>query len=201
MRSLLERVESGDPTTLVALTRDSLPRFHIARVGARHVERDDLHQEALAAMMELARLCAGDADRFAAEVVAHTRRRLESFLRAERRRSKAISASAIESDLWHPRTGAPTRGEGLANARLERALLTLSPRQRALLVRIYWQEASVETLAAEANVLPGAIQRARRRAEAALRRLLRGEKPLGQPRVPSDVRDRRRGKNAGVAAS
>lgn len=178
MVSLLERVESGDPITLATLTRDSLPRFHIARVGARHVERDDLNQEALSAMMELARVCDGDADRFAAEVVTHTRRRLESFLRAERRRSKAIPASAIEGgDLWHPRTAASTRGEGLANAQLERALMTLSPRQRALLVRIYWQEASVEKLAAEANVLPGAIQRARRRAEAQLKRVLRGEQP------------------------
>jgi RNA polymerase sigma factor (sigma-70 family) len=178
-RDLAERVLSGDRHAIDRLVEAAWPRAALGHGGS--LPADDLRQEACTELIAAARGYdpARDGD-FAALAVARARRCLERLLRADRRRRARLRSIQLDAlpapgdPAVQPGTG-PEDGDG--NRRLARALSTLSPRLRAVIVRSYGREMSDAEIAAEYGVSPTAIERARRRAAALLRHELRGHRP------------------------
>ena len=64
------------------------------------------------------------------------------------------------------------------NPRLRRALGRLSPRLRSVVVRLYYRELSLLEIAAQEGISPNAVERARGRAIARMKRDLRGPRTM-----------------------
>jgi RNA polymerase sigma factor (sigma-70 family) len=173
---LVGRVLSGDERAIDQLVAAAWPRAALAHSTA--LPTGDLRQEACAELIETARGYdpARDGD-FAALALARMRRRLERLLRAERRRRARLGTFQLDR-LPAPRPAAPI-DEPDANRRLERALATLSPRLRAVIVRSYGRDMTDAAIATEYGTTPAAIERARRRAAALLKNELRGHRRPG----------------------
>ncbi len=163
------------PEDLLRLARLSLPYAHLAHRGRGDLDRAELLQEASSSVLAV---LAEDPnlrpDRDVDAIVPRARRRIESFLRAERRRKgRTIPLSTMEAEGWDPPD--PTEPPAVRDdePRLRAALARLSPRQRAILVRLYWQSVSADEVARAERTSVEAVQKARRRAEASLGRILR----------------------------
>jgi RNA polymerase sigma factor (sigma-70 family) len=168
---LVARVLAGDERAIDQLVTAAWPRAALAH--STILPTGDLRQEACAELIEAARGYdpTRDGD-FAVLAAARMRRRLERLLRAERRR-RARLATFQPDRLPAPRT-APSSDWPVANRRLERALATLPPRLRAVIVRSYGRDMTDAAIASEYGTTPAAIERARRRAAALLKNELRG---------------------------
>jgi len=152
------------PEELLRLARLSLPYAHFAHQGLGEMDRAELLQEASSTVLAV---LAEDPDlrpdRDVDAIVPRARRRIESFLRAERRRKgRTVPLSTLEGAGWDPPD--PTESPTVRDD---------EPRQRAILVRMYWQSVSADELARAERASVEAVQKARRRAEASLARILR----------------------------
>lgn len=167
---LLERVLAGDEAAMQGLLSAAWPR--LGR-GGPWVDHAELRQEGLAELVALAHeQRARPSGDFAELAVARLKRRLAAVLRAERRRAVRLRALGPDDDdrravELETRLDAQVESAGLAGA-----LRRLSPRERAVIVRIYWQEMGATEIAEREGLHPAAVRRLRGRAEAALRRAL-----------------------------
>jgi RNA polymerase sigma-70 factor (ECF subfamily) len=147
-----------------------------AQVRAGIADEDDLRQEARMQTYCLLRDFRPELNgNMEAYLRVKLRWRVANYLRAERRRRRLL-VPLEEETLNHPtEEPAPTVWAGLDHPHLERALRGLSPRQRAVIARFYWQEQTVRQIAGALGVSPQAVTALRRRAEAALRETLRSK--------------------------
>jgi RNA polymerase sigma-70 factor (sigma-E family) len=111
---------------------------------------------------------AEDVDAYARKVL------LRSFLDHRRRRSTGEVAT-----LHLPDAGADESPD--LRLTLLDALATLKPRDRAIVVLRYWEDYSVEQVAALLEVRPGVVRTQSMRALAKLRELLPDEEPSPRP--------------------
>jgi RNA polymerase sigma factor (sigma-70 family) len=179
--TLVGRVLSGDERSLDRLVDAAWPRAALRH--PRALPSGDLRQEAYEELIATARRYdpARDGD-FAALAVARVRRRLERVLRADRRgRPQTVRLEALPGPAGSSGRPGPWPDEPAGNPRLARALGTLSPRLRAVIVRSYGRGMSDAEIAVEYGLSPAALERARRRATALLRDELRGPRPRGRP--------------------
>ncbi|HEY3083228.1 MAG TPA: sigma-70 family RNA polymerase sigma factor [Chloroflexota bacterium] len=178
-RCLVGRVLAGDEGAIDRLIDAAWPRAALGHPNS--LPAGDLRQEACQELIAAARGYdpARDGD-FAALAVARMRRRLERLLRADRRRHARLRPARLDA-LPAPADPAALSGPGAdepeGNRRLVRALGTLPPRLRALIVRSYGRDMGDADIAAEYGLSPDAVERARRRAAALLRNELRGPRP------------------------
>jgi len=168
--ALLERVLAGDEAAMQGLVTAAWPRLGRGGPGVDHAE---LRQEAMAELVAVAHeereRPTGD---FGELAVARLKRRLAAVVRAERKRAARVRALGPEDDdrgavEMDTRLTAQVESPALAGA-----LRRLSPRERAVIVRLYWQEMTAVEIAARDGVDPAAVRRLRGRAEAALRQAL-----------------------------
>jgi RNA polymerase sigma factor (sigma-70 family) len=169
-----ERILAGDMVLIAELVEAGWPRFGRGPIG-RGAEHAELVQEATRAVYEAARAFdprEGDFRDVAVDVI---RRRVRSLLRrARRERGRLVALNWRDADEIPGTEDRDPFADQVESPELARALRRLSPRLRALLVRVYWQGRTTTEVAAEQGVSPEALRRARRRAEAMLRRELRG---------------------------
>lgn len=166
--SVAEKVLAGDERVIGELVARAWPRFGM---GAGGLTGEEMRQEACAELVEAARAHDGARDGdFAALAVARARRRMARVLRAERRRRSRLTPLAPDGGPDGRATVPGERfGSGWANPRLDRALARLSPRLRAIVALSFGEDASDADIGRRLRASAGAIGRARRRAEAALR--------------------------------
>jgi RNA polymerase sigma factor (sigma-70 family) len=174
----LERILAGDEAAMAPLIEAGWPRF--GGRARRSVDRDELRQEAISTLLEVAR-GAGETPEadFVAQAIVRMRRRLATVVRAEgtrRQRSRPL----VESDAARAAYQMETRfAQQVESPDLARALRRLPPRQRAIIARIYWEGRSAAEIAAGDGVQTDTIRQLRRQAERTLRRALAGRSRPG----------------------
>ena len=172
---LLARAQTGDEQALVELwelctpvVEASLRRGRVGRADA-----DDLAQEAAFHFLNHVRSSNGGGTSFAESLAPLLRWRYHNLPRRERRggaREHAADLASLESILARRTAGASE--DGPAGVAVRNALNRLSPRQRAVIVGIYYHDQTVATLAREHGVSAQAITGLHRRALAVLRKIL-----------------------------
>ncbi len=161
LAEMLERCEMLIGQTVASFRRQA---------GRGVVDADDLRQEARLQTIDLLRDYRPERNgNLEAYLRTKLRWRVANYLRAERRRGRAVPLD--EETIRHPSAELQTSlHAGFENPRLAGALRRLSPRQRAVIARIYGQERATRQIAAELGVSPQAVTALRRRAEASLKR-------------------------------
>lgn len=177
---LVSAARTGDPDALATLWDMCAPilRFALRRQRSHlsTVPPSDLAQEAAVLFLELLRRPADRPDEPFGRRFARTLYwRLHDYLRAERRRL-GRQVAATEPDLERAlRQRAAGSASGPSGRLVARAIERLSPRQRAVIAGIYFEDRKETALAAELGVSPQAISALHRRALATLRGLLSEE--------------------------
>jgi RNA polymerase sigma factor (sigma-70 family) len=175
--TLAERVLSGDQKVIHELVESCWPAMRYPVLGGL-VDAAELRQAARAELVEAARaydqLRDGD---FATHATRRIRRLVERVRRRERRlRERLIPLDELPEQL-EPRAPEPPPASP-GNPRLRRALDRLSPRLRSVIIRLYYREVSALDVAAQDGTSPAAVERARRRALARMKRDLRGPRTM-----------------------
>lgn len=136
------------------------------------VDADDLSQEAAEQFVDLVR--SYDPSR-GTNLTTYLQRKLKwrvaNFLRAEARRAGHLPLDAAPLDRLADEAAA-SPSDPPSNPRLARALRQLSPRQRAVIAGLYWQDRSTREVAATLGISSQAVTALRRRAEGLIRREL-----------------------------
>lgn len=168
---LLERVLAGDEAAIQPLVAAAWPR--LGRRSWHSLAHEEVRVEAIEELVEAAHAYrAAPTGDFAEFAVARMQRRISRLIRAERKRRTRLFP-LLPSDDDRAATGMRTRfDDEVESPALANALRRLSPRQRALIVRIYWQGLTAGEVAALDGTGASAVRRRRRAAEAALRRAL-----------------------------
>jgi RNA polymerase sigma factor (sigma-70 family) len=148
-------------------------RFQV-RTGGGALDEDDLRQEARIYLIDLLRDFRPELNgNLEAYLRTKLRWRISNYLRSERRRRRLMDPLDLETVPHPTEEMRPRLPTGMDNPRLEAALHRLSPRQRAVIARFYWQERTVREIAREMKVTTQAVTALRRRAEMALREAMR----------------------------
>ncbi|HUE75541.1 MAG TPA: sigma-70 family RNA polymerase sigma factor [Chloroflexota bacterium] len=173
LQEMVERAKSGESAATIAVIEyfDS-----VIRPYSRRGERDDVRQEAAVCLIteihayDVARC--GDPEKFLRN---RLHARLSQYLRAERRRNigqvplaRAPLDRLVTASPLHPRAPGP---------RLASALRRLSPAQRSVLYRLYWQGKKAMDIAHEDGTTYETIRAIHHRARADLLRALRDWPP------------------------
>lgn len=172
---LLLRARTGDAQALAELWDACTPvvEASLRRNQAGRAVADDLAQEAALHFLQHVRSSTGDGAAFAESLGRLLRWRVHNFLRRERRRGArehAVDLASLESTLAKRAAGASDAGPpGIA---VRNALGRLTPRQRAVIAGLYFQDRTVAALAHENGVTPQAITALHRRALEVLRKVL-----------------------------
>lgn len=167
--AVLERVLAGDGAAIDELVAAAWPRLGRGRF---RYDSADLRQEAIAELLAVAHEQREQPDDFARVALARVKRRLAQVVRAERTRSARIRPLAPGDDERVGYEPATRLSEQVESPALGRALRRLSPRERAVIARVYWREMSAAEIARREGVGPLAVAKLRRQAEAALRQAL-----------------------------
>jgi RNA polymerase sigma factor (sigma-70 family) len=140
------------------------------------VGADDVLQDAALTLIEMFRaglLTPESSDDKILEAQRKLRWRVRDFVRAERRRLGRVVPSDDEAiDRAIARQGTRQPAGAVVGRRLANALDNLSPRQRAVVSRLYFADQRVAEISAELGVTSQAITALHRRALAAMRREL-----------------------------
>ena len=172
--AVLERVLAGDADVFAELIADAWPRFGTGLLASGALDRGDLEQEAAAVLVETARSFDPAEGDFRELAVGRVRRHLRSILRAERRRRSHLVRLAGQ-DVATARGADPLAGE-VEHPRLVRLLKRMSPRVRAVIARVYWQDASTTDIARAEGRPVESVRQARLRALVLLRQELRSRR-------------------------
>ncbi|HVC33443.1 MAG TPA: sigma factor-like helix-turn-helix DNA-binding protein [Chloroflexota bacterium] len=187
---------SGDSDALAALWDACAPVVkHALRSNpvppSLAVEPSDVAQEAARLFLETLR---GDECTSSAVLVNFMVRklpdRLNSFLRAERRRlgrQVVTTDSHLDYFLARGRVARPTGGP--PGRQVARALECLSPRQRAVIAGLYFRDLDVQALATEIGISAQAVTAVHRRALTTLRATLRSATEPGASATESGADD------------
>lgn len=174
--TLAERVLAGDEVVIKQLVDSCWPAMRFAVHGG-FADPAELRQVARVELVEAARAYdpARDGD-FFAHAHRRVRRQLERVRRRERRlRERLVPLDGLPEEL-EPAAPEPAP-EPPPSPPMRRALGRLSPRQRSVVVRLYYRELTALQIAAQDGTSPDAVDRAHRRAIARMKRDLRGLRP------------------------
>lgn len=175
---LVAAARDGDSDALSRLWDACAPILVVAlrrwRADGVGLDPADLAQEAALLFLEMIRTEAPThpPDSFGRRFAHTLYWRLHDYLRAERRRQgRQVRASEddLERALRRRAAGAPPSVPG---RQITRALERLSPRQRAVVTALYFEDRSVRAVAADLGVSYHSIETARRRAFKVLREAL-----------------------------
>lgn len=172
-RSARQNALTGLWSACEGIVEDLVHQYVVAGCG---VETADVSQQAALTVVENVTSGSLSRDPSPDELSALSRMlalRIREFLRAERRRfgrQVTVDDAVLERAL--ARRASPTRSDGPSGRALTRALEQLSPRQRAVITRIYFDDAPVAAIATSLEVTPQAITALHRRALQALRKKL-----------------------------
>lgn len=166
----------GDAVAIAELYRRFKPllarTLRELRLGPH--EADDASQEIVRQFLELVREFSPERQvSFTTYIRSKLRWRIANYLRAERiRRGRMLPLlDANGKPIIEPSVEFQEPTE-LSSLHLRRALARLSPKQRAVIARYYWQQRTTQQIARELGLTPPATTALRRRAEAALRAYL-----------------------------
>lgn len=188
---LVSDARDGNPAALSRLWETCAPILEAAlrrqRAGVSSADISDLAQEAAVLFLEIVRR--GPSEREAPEPFGRRYARalfwkIHDYLRSERRRrgrQTLLSDDLLERALQRRAAG---ERPSLPGRSVTRALEQLSPRQRAVIHGLYFQERSVGSLASELGIAPRSITTLRRRAFAVLRPIL--DEPSSEADPPRD---------------
>jgi RNA polymerase sigma factor (sigma-70 family) len=174
--TLAERVLAGDQQVIRELVESSWSSMRYV-VFAGLVDAAELRQAARVELLEAARAYdpARDGD-FAAHASRRIRRLVERVRKRERRlRERLVPLDELPEELEPRAPELPVAPP--PNRRLRRSLNRLSPRFRAVIVRLYYRELSELEVAAQDGTAPADVASLHRRALARMRRDLRGPRP------------------------
>jgi RNA polymerase sigma factor (sigma-70 family) len=176
LQELIERAKSGERAATIAVIEHFDP---VIRPYFRHGEREDVCQEASVCLIaEIATydvVRCGDADHY---LRRQLNARLTQYLRAERRRR--ISQVPLVRAPLDRLVGASPVNLQAPGPRLASALKRLSPVQRSVLYRLYWQEKDATEIAGEDGTTHQTVQARHRRARAELLRALGDQPPTAR---------------------
>lgn len=176
---LVARAKDGDNEAVAHLLASYRPLL-LSSVGRlkRYLEGDilggeDLEQEATKITIELIQeYRPANAAHFGSYLKQKLRWRLINYVRRERsRRSRSahLDDGLCETIVEELRTVASPE---IANPRLRSAIKQLSPKQRSVIFKLYWQDRTAEEVAAELNVTKESVRALSKRAEARIRRVV-----------------------------
>ena len=166
---VLQRVVAGDADAVRALLDDAgdvLYGFVFARVGGDRAAAEDIVQETFLEAVRSAHTFRGDAA-LRTWLCTIARRRLARYYEAERRRSVAQSGLRLVDDA-----GPDEAVDFDQRDEVVRALGTLSPLHRQVLVMKYLDDRTVEDIADELGRTRVQVQSLLQRARTGLRRAL-----------------------------
>ena len=183
VQELLCRAQQGDAGAMDALITKYQPllaslarRFREHLNGHPAIDRDDLRQEGARQFVELAQEYAAERGvSFGVYLKNKLAWRMSNYLRAERRRTsqnRPLDGAPLDHLCEEFRTAVHA---GIENPRLRSALRRLSPKQRGVISRIYWQEKTVAEIARADGISPQAVTALRRRAETSIREEIAGD--------------------------
>ena len=172
---LFERVRAGETDAVDSIVRLAWPSFRSAHtLNAKGFDRAEFRTDVASEIILAAHDYQPTRDgAFTDYALTRARRHINALLKAEQRRHARVSrlTEEVQDRLGTEMT---TRfATEVENPQLASALRRLSPRLRAVIVRLYWQEYSINEIASAEGCAPTAVRQARRRAEATLRHLLK----------------------------
>jgi RNA polymerase sigma factor (sigma-70 family) len=176
LADLVRRARLGDEGATVAM----IEHFEsVVRPYALRGDADEIRQEAASCLVEELTTIPDEPNAKGLDLEDFLRARLNSrltqYLRAERRR-RAGQVSLSQAALERLADRTPT-DLSTPSPRLRSALRQLSPAQRSVLYRLYWQEKKAIDIAREDGTTREAVQAIRRRATTDLSRALRNQRP------------------------
>lgn len=173
---LVMKAQNGDSAALEALLLRYRPLMlkHIRKMR-RHLddgvlERDDLQQEAARMAIELIHEYVAQGGSFGSYLKQKLRWRLINYVRRER--DRAGRQVELDNEVGDRLVAELEEGDiGVANPRLRSALRQLSPKQRSVLFKLYWEEKTTRQVAEELRVTDESVRALKRRAEARIRKV------------------------------
>lgn len=175
--NLITRAKDGDKEAVESLLVRYRPLLlNNVRRLRRYIQGDvlsgdDLEQEATKIAIELFREYVPEAaGHFGSYLKQKLRWRLINYVRRERNRMR--SSVTLDGDVCDNLVGELRAREGLevSNPRLRAAMKHLSPKQRSVIFKMYWQERTAQEIASELNVTDESVRALRRRAEERIRK-------------------------------
>lgn len=173
---LVARARVGDASALELLLEryrplllDNVGKLE-ARLKGQVLEYQDLEQEAVKIAIELVREYKPGKANFGSYLKQKLHWRLVNYIRRERKRRGR--QTELDSDL-NDRLVAEMRTQTsfeVRNPRLRAAMRSLSPKQRSVLFKLYWEDSSTEETATDLDVTDKSVRSLRRRAEANIKR-------------------------------
>ena len=176
--ALVRSARQGSQEAMEELLRRYMPLILKETRRFRHAENtdvclstEDVRQEAVLQLIQLVKEYSESSGAcFGSYLKQKLRWRLHNYLRRERRRALTTigldcpEVEQLASELDH------VVEFDLDNPRLRSAFRRLSPRQRLVLAKMFWQDKTVREIAAELRVTPQAIGALHRRALRQLRK-------------------------------
>jgi RNA polymerase sigma factor (sigma-70 family) len=168
---LVARAKTGDRLALEALLERYRPLLfdNISNLESRlkgsTLEGEDLGQEAVKIAIELVGEYEPGKVSFGAYLKHKLHWRLVNYVRRERKKSGrlVILDEGIKDGLVEEMRAKASLE--VRNPRLRAAMKDLSPRQRSVLFKLYWEEKTAAQTASDLNVAGKSVQSLRRRAE------------------------------------
>ncbi|MBI4317157.1 MAG: sigma-70 family RNA polymerase sigma factor [Chloroflexi bacterium] len=137
------------------------------------LDADDLRQEAAKAFVELVKeFDSPSPTDFGSYLRQKLKWRLTNYLRRERRKSGRQAPLGKEVLDTLVEEMKPAFDLDINNPRLRAALRSVSPKQRSIIFRLYWQDRSVQEVAAELNLSTQSVTALRRRAEKRIKKMV-----------------------------
>ncbi len=172
IRELIAKVKDGDREAIeLLLTRyrplllDNVRRLK-AHLKGDVLGREDLEQEAAKIAIELIQeFEPGAVDRFGSYLKQKLRWRLINYVRRER--NKMRRSVELDDDLRDNLAEELRLKDSLevSNPRLRAAMKQLSPKQRSIIFKLYWQDQTTREVATELSVTHESVRTLLRRAE------------------------------------
>lgn len=173
---LLQGARAGIPSAFEAIYRDLAPAVLGYLRGQGAAEPEDLTSEVFVGIVRSLERFAGDERAFRAWVFAIAHRRLvDERRRLSRRREDSTDPAEMSGLVFGPLVADAEEAMGTLETGVGRALKTLSPDQRAVVLLRILADLSVADVASILGKSQGAVKTLQRRALRALVRELEGE--------------------------
>lgn len=176
---LVARAQSGDNGALSDLLDRYRPLLlgNVRKVGryleGNVLEREDLEQEATKIAAELIQeFDPQSTPHFGSFLKQKLRWRLINYLRRERSRMKRNVELDVDACDRLIQTLETKPSPEIANPRLRAAVKRLSPKQKSVLFKLYWQDRTADEVASEMGVTDVSVRALKRRAEERIRHVI-----------------------------
>ncbi|MCL5263866.1 MAG: sigma-70 family RNA polymerase sigma factor [Chloroflexi bacterium] len=175
--TLLARAQEGEAGAIESLLLryrpallDNALRLRQYANGAM-LDVDDLQQEGMIALIEAAMDRSREpADNLDAYLKQKVRWRLINYIRRERR--KMSRKAELNEDIVDgvPNGSIPCSSQKSPSPRLKEAMKQLSPKQKSILFKLYWQDSTPEEIASELRISQQSVRALRKRAETRIKK-------------------------------